>query len=180
MLNQPTLETPRLTLAPYTDADVEDVLAYAGDPEVARYVSWPAHKTLEDSKAFLTWIKNTTCRESGRVFFVFSIRLKENGRVVGSIDFKHASHPYCGQIDYALGRAHWGKGIMSEAAAALRDWAFQAMPELVRLHSFCDTRNPGSSRVMEKIGMEYEGLQRKAFLIKGKPVDIVRYALIRE
>lgn len=180
MTPQPILETPRLILASYQDADVDDVFNYANDEEVARYVAWPAHTTLDDSRAFLTWIKTTTSHEAGKLFYVFSIRQKATGRVIGSIDFKNAVHPYCGQIDYAMGRAHWGKGLMTEAAEAVKAWALRDFPELLRLQSFCHPKNVGSRRVMEKIGMKYEGLHAKAILMKGQPMDIVRYALIPE
>lgn len=64
--------------------------------------------------------------------------------VIGSIDFKEIN-PFCGQIDYALGFEHWNKGIMSEAATAVRDWAFENLPEMVRLQAFCIVENTGSS-----------------------------------
>lgn len=97
----------------------------------------------------------------------------------GPQDFKN-TNPFCGQIDYALGYDHWNKGIMSEAAALIRDWAFSNLPEVVRLQAFCVSENVSSSKVMEKIGMSREGMRRKAFVLKGKPVDLIDYAVIRD
>lgn len=176
---QPTLQTTRLTLAPYTESDLEDIFAYASHSEVPKYVPWEAHKTIDDSKKFLDFIKQSTRLIPGRLFYVFAVRLKESGRVVGSIDFKNVN-PCSGQIDYALGFDHWNKGIMSEAAEAIRDWAFKSLPEMVRLQAFCVSGNVGSSRVMEKIGMIREGMRKKAFVLKGKPVDLIDYAIVRE
>lgn len=178
-LEQPTLVTDRLILEPFKESDLPDIFEYARHPEVARFVPWEAHKDLNDSKEFLSYVRQSTSHTYGRLFFVFAIRLKESGRVIGSIDFKNIN-PICGQIDYALGVEHWGKGIMSEAAACIRDWAFSNLPDLVRLQAFCVSENVGSSRVTQKIRMLREGERKKAFMIKGKPVDLTDYALIRE
>jgi ribosomal-protein-alanine N-acetyltransferase len=176
---QPTLQTTRLTLTPYTVSDLEDIFSYASHPEVSKFVPWEAHKTIEDSKKFLDFIKQSTRLIPGKLFYVFAVRLKESGRVVGSIDFKNVN-PCSGQIDYALGFDHWNKGIMSEASEAIRDWAFENLPEIVRLQAFCVAGNVGSSRVMEKIGMTREGVRKKAFILKGKPVDLIDYAIVRD
>lgn len=179
-VEQPTIETNRLILEPFKESDLHDILAYASNPEITRFVPWAAHRTIEDSRSFLenTVLKQTNS-ERGRLFFVFAIRWKESGRVIGSIDFKNINS-ICGQIGYALGVDYWGKGIMSEAAAAVRDWAFSAFPELTRLQAYCVVDNRGSSRVMEKIGMTREGLRRKAFPLKGQPVDLLEYSVLRE
>lgn len=179
IIAQPTIETKRLVLERYTDADVLDILKYASHPEVARFVPWDAHKTTEDARKFLVFIEQNTRQMRGELFFVFAIRLKQTGRVIGSIDFKNIN-PLCGQIDYALGFDHWGQGIMSEAATAVRDWAFASLPEMVRLQAFCAAENMRSSRVMEKIGMNREGVRRKVFALKGTPVDLTDYAIIRD
>lgn len=70
-------------------------------------------------------------------------------------------------------------GYMSEAANALKLWAFDSYPEIVRLQAYCQPENIGSKRVMEKIGMECEGLRKKSFVIRNKPVDLVHYALVK-
>jgi diadenosine tetraphosphate (Ap4A) HIT family hydrolase/RimJ/RimL family protein N-acetyltransferase len=178
-VDQPTLETTRLILEPYRDSDLPDILAYASHPEVPKYVPWEAHKTIEDSQKFLAFVRQSTRAVRGKLFFVFAIRYKASGRVIGSIDFKNVNQ-FTGQIDYALGYENWGKGIMSEAAQAISDWGFSTLPEMVRLQAFCVSENIGSSRVMEKIGMSREGIRRKAFVLKSKPVDLTDYALIRE
>lgn len=178
-ISQPTLETSRLTLEPYKNSDVEDVFDYASRPEVTKFLLWEPHQTIEDSEKFLDWIRASTRSTSDNVFFVFAIRLKETGRVIGSIDFKNPQ-PWTGQMDYALHVDHWGKGLMSEAAGALRDWAFATFPNLVRLQSYCEPDNIGSRRVMEKVGMSFEGIRKKSFTRKGQLVDLAHYALLKD
>lgn len=175
---QPTIETDRLILQPYKDADAEDVFNYASRSEVTRFLLWETHKTIADSNKFLDWVRSTTCQTRGNLFFVFAMRLKESNRVIGSIDFKNPQ-PWMGQIDYALHPDHWGKGLMPEAAKAIRDWAFNSFPDFVRLQSFCDPENKGSRRVMEKIGMSFEGIRKKSLRSKGQLIDLAYYALVR-
>jgi ribosomal-protein-alanine N-acetyltransferase len=176
---QPRLETDRLMLERYTDADLNDIFAYASNPEVTKMLTWPPHKTLDDSKAFLEWVQASTNHRPGNLFFVFAIRLKSTGRVIGSIDFKNPQ-PWIGQIDYVLSRDHWGKGLMPEAARALRDWSMQAFPDMIRFQAYCEPENAASARVMQKVGMTFEGVRRQTFKVKGKIVDLAHYALIRE
>lgn len=177
-IKQPSIETKRLILEPYKDTDLNDIFDYASNSEVSKFVPWNTHKCYEDSKQFLEYIRNSTNYVKGELFFVFAIRLKESGRVIGSIDFKNYNSR-CGQIDYALSYDYWNKGIVTEAAEAIIDWAFNTLDELVRIQAFCVIQNIGSSRVMEKIGMEKEGISRKSFILRGQAVDLIRYALLR-
>lgn len=179
IVNQPLLETKRLKLETFKETDLPDILTYASHPEVSKYLPWEAHKNITDSQNFLNFIMRSACSEQGKLFFIFAIRLKESGRVIGSIDFKN-TNSFSGQIDYALGYEYWNKGIMSEAAEAIRDWAFLNLPEMLRLQSYCVPENRGSSRIMEKIGMSQEGLRRKVFVLKDRPVDLVYYAMLKD
>ncbi len=176
---QPRLETNRLILEPYKDSDASDVFEYASRSEVTKFLLWEPHKTLEDSQKFLHWVKTSTSTSRGKVFFVFALRLKENGKVIGSIDFKNPQ-PWVGQIDYAMHVDHWGKGLMAEAACAIRDWAFDTFDDLARIQSYCDPENVGSRRVMEKIGLTFEGIRKKSFKSKGQIIDLAHYALVRD
>ena len=178
-VEQTSIETDRLILRPYRETDLNDVFEYASNPEVTKYLLWDAHKTIEDSQNFLNWIKSVTSGERGKLFFVYAIQLKDENKVIGSIDFKN-TNKFGGQMDYVIGKTYWGNGYMSEAASALKLWVFDIFPEIVRLQAYCQPENIGSKRVMEKVGMEYEGLRKKSFVVKTKPVDLVHYALIRD
>lgn len=176
-LKQPILKTPRLILDAPTEADLPDVLAYASDARVAEFVTWPPHQSLEDSRRLLEFRDKNYSEQIGKLFFIWAIRLQEHGRMIGSIDFKQP-YPHVGQFDYSLGFAHWGKGIMTEAGRAVIDWAFANLPMLERFQAFCIAENLGSRRVMEKCGLEFEGIRRKAMAVKGRPVDLAYYARV--
>src|SRR5258707_1279376 len=64
-----------------------------------------------------------------------------------------------GPIAYVLARSYWGQGLMTEALAWLVDWALK-QPAIRRAWAMCDVDNPNSARVMEKAGMQREGIRR--------------------
>ena len=68
-------------------------------------------------------MQELTKRQSGKLYFIFAIRLKETGKIIGSIDFKNPQ-PFCGQMDYALHPKLWGKGLTTEATAGIKNWAY--------------------------------------------------------
>jgi ribosomal-protein-alanine N-acetyltransferase len=67
---------------------------------------------------------------------------------------------------------------MTEAARAVIDCAFRVLP-MSRLQSCCHVENAGSSRVMEKLGMSYEGTFRQYFRFRDVPHDVKWYSLLR-
>lgn len=72
-----------------------------------------------------------------------------------------------------------GRGIVTEAAKAVIAFGFEEM-DLVRIQAKCLIENVGSARVMEKVGMSYEGLIRKGLLVKGAHHDLKLYSILRE
>ncbi|RYZ69042.1 MAG: N-acetyltransferase, partial [Proteobacteria bacterium] len=157
---QPTLHTPRLTLEPFQQSDLEDIFAYAKDPAVAEMVTWPAHESLQDSQAFLDWIRQSTSDTKGNLFYVWAMRLKESNKVIGSMSFSMPD-PETGQFDYALSRTHWNTGLTTETAKCVFDWAFSTIPELKKFQAMCIEQNHGSRRVMEKVGLSLKEVREK-------------------
>jgi len=177
-IEQPRIETNRLILEPYKDSDVKDVFAYASNPKITQYVPWSVHKNMEDAQKFLDGVRTRTSYMPGKLFFIFAIRLKETGRVIGSIDFKNPQ-PWIGQIDYALSVDYWNKGIMTEAARAVKSWAETACPKVVRLQAGCLAENKGSSSVMEKLGMKFEGIRPKShYWGNDQYADLAFYSMV--
>lgn len=84
-------------------------------------------------------------------------------------------------LGYVLAKAYWGKGYMTEAAQTIADWAM-AQPEIYRVWAVCDADNPASARVMEKIGMTFEGRMRRDIVhpnISEEPQDTLVYAIVK-
>ena len=84
-----------------------------------------------------------------------------------------------GEIGYALARKYWGQGLMTEAVRAMLDYGFNTL-HLNRIEARCDVENAGSWRVMEKVGMKFEGVLRQNIMLHGRARDARMYAILRE
>lgn len=171
----PSIETPRLLLRPLRPGDVDDLYAYASDPEVARYTLWEAHRTRLDSLDFLSWVMDLYTR--GDVA-PWGVVLKSKDRLVGTCGF------ICWNLDnaraeigYALGRTWWGRGLVTEAVRAVVRFGFDVM-HLNRIQARCEVPNVASARVMEKAGMQREGLLREHEFAKGRYLDMLIYSIL--
>ena len=173
----PELATPRLVLRPFIPGDVDDVLGYAKDPEWAEFlldsVSQPY--TRRSAEEF---IADRMVAPGTQFSWAIVLGGAGVGGIILSVDSKHET----GEIDYALAKSHWGRGLMAEAAGAVVDWGFGERG-LHRISAQADIRNLRSWRVMEKLGMSREGLFRshRKDPRPGYPrIDMVFYSLLRE
>lgn len=174
----PVLETERLLLRRITLDDVEDIFAYGSIEEVTRYVTWDPHRTLSDTMEFVQFILNQY--EYNKQVAPWGIEYKENGRLIGTINFiswqpKHKS----AELGYVISPDYWGKGISTEATKKVIEYGFENM-DLVRIQARCLVGNIGSSRVMEKAGMTFEGILRKVAFIKGEHQDLKVYSILKD
>ncbi|SFE23659.1 GNAT family N-acetyltransferase [Roseivivax sediminis] len=139
----PALTTERLHLRPLYDSDAEAIARALSDPQVARWMTnVPFPYTLEDARQFLslergssTWKVWAICPGAGAL-----------AGVIGLED----------EFGYWLGRDHWGRGYMSEAARAVVDWHFRH-PGAEPLISGHFEGNNRSGRVLRKLGFSYYG-----------------------
>jgi ribosomal-protein-alanine N-acetyltransferase len=83
------------------------------------------------------------------------------------------------EIGYALSRRYWGEGYMSEAVNAVIEFGFREML-LNRIMARCEVNNIASARVMEKVGMQLEGILRQHLFVKGRYWDLKIYSILRE
>jgi len=171
-------ETARLVLREAVASDAQAIFSeYAADPEVTRYLSFPTHTSRADADAFLDSV--ATLRQAGRAnTYVLTRRGEE--QLLGVFDLRIES-PVRLTFGYALGRRHWGQGLMPEVLAAAVAWA-RDQPEVWRLWAFCDGANKASARTMEKAGLEFEGVLRRWFVypnIGPEPRDSRAYAWVR-
>ncbi len=140
------IETRRIALRPFTDADADAVEKLAGDWEVAKTLAVMPHPYPKG--AAMHWIG--THRELARngEEYVFAITKKPKGEVMGAISLRKRPDRF-GSVGYWLGRRYWGRGYMTEAvqcaAAVAFDWL--NLPELTAV-ALAD--NPASQRVLEK------------------------------
>jgi ribosomal-protein-alanine N-acetyltransferase len=98
--------------------------------------------------------------------------------VVGAVEF-YQGPAEVGHVDYVLGRAYWGRGVMTEAVSAVIAWAFGAMAEVGEVRGCALSENVGSVRVMQKCGMVLEGTRRAPVPKFGEEREESTYVLTR-
>jgi [ribosomal protein S5]-alanine N-acetyltransferase len=173
----PTLETERVILRKITLSDVDDVFEYASDNNVSRYTTWESHKTIEDTLAFLNVVIN---KYENMQPSDWGIVDKETNKFIGTCGWVYWNVVHNrAEIGYALSRSFWNKGLMTEAVEKVIDFGFNHM-NLNRVEARCNVVNGGSERVMQKVGMKYEGLVREQMLIKGSYVNIKMYSILNQ
>ncbi len=171
----PRLETPRLVLRPFRLKDAKDVFEYASDPEVARFVLWEPHRSLAETRSSIRSIRRLS--RQGRPSS-WAIELAEEKKVIGSIGFMWLSpENRSAEVGYSLSRLYWNRGIMTEALTRVLESAFRDL-RLHRVEAQYDIRNPASGRVMEKCGMEQEGILRERILNKKEFVTVVLCSIL--
>ena len=169
-MTAPTLATGRLVLRAYRSGDVDDVLAYAADREWGRYLPVPDPYTRADAEEFVA----ASALADGEWKYRWAIT--HGGRVRGGINLR-VLEPGAGEIGYNVARPLWGRGLATEAAAAVVGFGFDGLG-LERIEAVADIRNAASWRVMEKLGMRLQA--RRIRLDAGERVDDVVYAVRRD
>jgi len=165
--------TLRLVLRPWSLADAADVFGYAADEEWGRYLPVPYPYCEADAPRFVAGQISL----DRRLHLAWAIEL--DGRAVGGIDLRLFEEGRIAEIDFAVARALWGRGLATEAAVGVVESAFRGLPSLTRIRSAIDARNAASARVLEKVGMKCEGLLRSNRFERGEAVDEVWYGLLR-
>ncbi len=153
------IETNRLLLRKFCESDLESIYEnWAKDPENVRYLTWQAHKTIEDTRSVLDFWLFAYDNENT---YNWCIVLKGTNQVIGNINVVEAwdKKETC-EIGYVLSKKHWGKGLMPEAAKAVINFLIFKVG-FNRVQAKYDIENPSSMRVMEKVGMKYEGTLRE-------------------
>ncbi|MEH2073601.1 MAG: GNAT family N-acetyltransferase [Nostoc sp.] len=170
------LETHRLLMRDFVEADWQAVFAYQSDPLYLRYSYW-MHRTEKDVCEFIQMFIGEQ-KEQPRTKFQLAVVLKEENRLIGNCGIRvNDSELREANIGYELNTQFWGQGYATEAARAILKFGFE---ELVmhRIWSWCVAENVASVRVLEKIGMRREGHLLEKELIKGRWCDNFLYAIL--
>lgn len=154
------LETKRLILRPWVDADAESLYEYAKDDRVGPIAGWHPHTSVENSREI---IKNVLS-----VPETYAVCLKEDGKAIGSIGLMTGKNSNLnlpeneGEIGYWIGVPFWGQGLIPEAVRALIRRAFADL-HLETLWCGYFDGNEKSKRCQEKCGFTYHHTNRDAF-----------------
>jgi RimJ/RimL family protein N-acetyltransferase len=144
------LETERLTLRPMAAGDLDDLLAIFGDPEVmAAFESAPL-----DRDATQRWLQRNLAHQRDHGYGIFAVCPKGSDRLIGDcgLEWLELAGEQVAELGYDFRRDSWNRGYATEAAGAVRDWAFGTLG-LPKLVSLVRAGNLASARVAEKVGM---------------------------
>jgi RimJ/RimL family protein N-acetyltransferase len=172
----PTLRTARLILGPLESRDAEALVRLAGAFEIADTTATIPHPyTPDDARMFLAL--DAAERASGS-----SVRLAvrtEGDSLVGVVSLHQIDRDrLSAELGYWIGVPWWGRGYATEAARALVRYGFDELG-LHKIHAHYLTRNPASGKVLERIGMQREGLLREEVRKWGRFEDVVVCGLLR-
>jgi RimJ/RimL family protein N-acetyltransferase len=171
------LRTARMCLRPPVQADARRIYeAYGQDPVVSRYLAWRPYTRPEQAEPRMR--QRLEDLESGRELSWVVADADDSDRLLGLVSLFPADHH--AELGYVLARPHWGRGLMPEAAGAVLDWAL-AQPGVFRVWAVTDVENRASARVLEKIGMELEGVLRRFGVhpnLSEEPRDCLLYARV--
>ena len=148
-INTPTLETERLILRKFTEADMDAFLTIYSDKDVNTYLPWFPVNSIEEARTFFDERYQSEYRSP--CGYRYAICLKIDDIPIGYVNVSmEESH----DLGYGLRREFWHKGITTEASrAVIEQLKKDGMPYITATH---DTNNPRSGRVMQKLGMRYQ------------------------
>lgn len=152
------INTPRLILRPWQDADAESLFKYACDPDIGPIAGWPPHTSADDS---LNIIRTVFAAPE-----TYAVVLKSSGEPVGSCGIMFADSPHStdmqsreAEIGYWIGKPYWGQGLIPEAVNTLLSRCFNDLNLDAVWCGYYDG-NTKSKRVIEKCGFKFHHTNR--------------------
>ena len=145
------LETERLFLREMTPDDFESLYNVLADTNIMQHYPY-----VFDDARVQSWIERNMKRYETDGFGLWAVCLKSTGEMIGDcgLTLQNIDGQMLPEIGYHIRADQQKKGYAKEAAAAVRDWAFQNT-EYPALYSYCKYTNVGSYKTAEAIGMHF-------------------------
>lgn len=165
------MQTDRILLRQWTEADAEPLFKYASDPDVGPRAGWPAHQSVEEGlRVIRTFFRNDT---------TWAIVHRNTGEPIGFIGYytQKTSNISIGtndcEVEYRLGKPFWNQGICTEALRLMLDYCLH-MKSFEHIWTDLFIGNPASGRVMEKCGFKDTGMLNKCSHLIGDDRNMVK------
>ena len=170
------LASERLILRKFTIEDAKAMYQnWASDPEVTKYLRWPAHKDESVTEAI---IENWIADYENPSFYQWAIVPKNLQQPIGNISIVGMNEKTNTlHIGYCIGKKWWHMGYTSEALKTIMSFLFLEV-KANRLESQHDPNNPNSGAVMKKCGLQFEGILRSADWNNQGIVDAAMYSIL--
>lgn len=172
--------TERLSLREFGEPDFDLFYSLFSDPQVMRYAWRDRFEAEREALPYFREILQHNGTQENRRAYEYTVISRKTGVFVGMGDIEimiRNEHGGCGEIGYFLLPEHWGMGYATEITGKLLEMCFDTL----RLHkavASCNANNKQSERVMQKAGMEREGLFRQMRWKDGRWDDELRYSIL--
>ena len=172
----PILECARVRLRPFRADDSHAMFALFGDPQVARYWSFPAWTELAQAEAYLAPTLEPLAPDA--TMLPWAIADRATDAMIGTATiFAWNREQRRAEIGYSLHRARWGQGLAREAVARVLAYGFEELA-LRRFEADIDPRNAASIALVEQFGFAREGLMKERWLVNDEPCDSLVFGLL--
>jgi RimJ/RimL family protein N-acetyltransferase len=171
----PTVTGSRISLRPFTPRDTAALYAIYSDNEVMRYWGGTPMKEPREAARFLDEVQGDL---RGHRCLHWGVARRSDDRIIGTVALFHLDTiAQKAELGFALARACWRQGYMSEALQTAIDFTFTRL-EVRRLEADVDPRNDASIRLLEKLGFQKEGYLRERWLVAQETQDSMFYGLL--
>lgn len=173
---QPLLETERLRLRPFAACDAADVQRLAGGVRIANTTLAIPHPYPDGAAE--RWIAWQPQAFDDNAEIVYAATEKSGGELLGAVSLMGVSALHArAEIGHWIAAGHWGRGYGTEAARAAIAYA-TSRGDISRIVGRCMARNPASARVLEKCGLQREGVLVQHVSKDGRFEDMLAYGLV--
>lgn len=174
----PVIETKNLILRPLMTSDANDLFEFTSDPEVVKLTGM--FKLQYNLQETVNYIEKVSENYKKKLSVVWAVLHKPTKKVIGIFSIFSYIPPHSkAEIGGAGSRIFWNQGLGTEAAQAMISFGFEQM-KLNRIQATCDPRNIVSKRLIEKVGMKYEGCLRQYYYLQNTFCDRYIYSIIKD
>lgn len=173
----PILETKRLILRELKASDAKDMYEYAHLPEIGPMAGWEPHPNINHTKSVIQMYHDK--KKFGQLG-VFAIILKENRKMIGTVELHSYIKGFKAELGYTLNPAYRGFGYATEASKAMLHFGFMDL-ELRRIEAATYITNIDSINVLQRLGFRHEGMKKDGYyLYDGTLHDINIYGMTKD
>ncbi|MCO7319823.1 GNAT family N-acetyltransferase [Riemerella anatipestifer] len=173
----PKIETERLILNQPLLNDIKNIVDILNDETYSKNtINIPFPYTIKSAKF---WVELAKQGFENKTQYIFAIRTKENSKIIGGIDLGIELRFNKAELGYWLDNKYWNHGYMTEAVKAVINFGFEKL-KLKRIYATHFDFNPASGKVMQKCGMEKEGVLKCHTCKNGEYQNHILYSVINE
>ncbi|MGL5316646.1 MAG: GNAT family N-acetyltransferase [Peptostreptococcaceae bacterium] len=173
----PRLETSRCILRKMNINDAQEMYEYASDDDVIKYLSFPKHDSVEQTREVISKYFMSKYEEGNS--YDFGVELKETHKLIGSCGFNEIKNSQA-ILGYVLNKKYWNQGIMTELVKEVIRFGFEDL-KLDKITAYHYDGNDKSGKVMQKCNMDYVGFEEREGRHNGtlKEIPIHEYEITK-